>query len=592
MARIWKLSYPNRLAQSLRLRLLALVVVLLSATLLFGAASTLYFISQTEARAWQGRQGEAVHYAAATVAAFTNRVGDTLRLASLLDRSEIEHSPLLLNLLHQEPSLVEIVRLDAGGNVVGSAFADRAVLVQPDLLPRTREWGAQASTDQPFLAMAQLASGERALVMAVRVPTGGAVVGRLRMDVLLDVVANIHFGRTGRAYVTSRDGRLIAHTNRTLIDNTPKLAPNAVPLSLVNPTSQESFGEYNNLEGVSVVGAVAEVPDTDWLVIAEVERQEAYETTATAFWLLLGGIAAFGIAALLITRRILTHSIFEPIEALRAGAIRIGEGDRLHRIAVGWQDEIGTVADAFNEMTDRLKAHEDQLEAGVREKEVLLQEIHHRVKNNMQIIASLLNLQLGTLTDPVARATLRDSQTRIRAMALVHEKLYRSTDLSRIDLETYIRSLTASLYHTYAPNLRQIEMTLALQPIGLGIDRAIPCGLILNELVTNALKHAFPNGQPGNIQVELTATPDGRVRLAVSDNGVGLPDGLDIEKLDSLGLQLVDTLTAQIGGQLEISRAAGARFTITFVDSEAIIPASKNGHGAVGALAPATAKPA
>ena len=215
------------------------------------------------------------------------------------------------------------------------------------------------------------------------------------------------------------------------------------------------------------------------------------------------------------------------------------------------------------EIARRLEA-EGRIRASLREKEVLLKEIHHRVKNNLQIISSLLNLQTGQIDDERAEAIFRESQDRVRSMALIHERLYQSEDLARVDFAEYIRSLVGYLARSYSDQAGRVRVETDVGDVSLGIDTAIPCGLIINELVSNALKHGFPEGKPGRIDVHLREKRDGGYRLVVSDNGVGFPDGLDFRQTDSLGLQLVTTLVDQLEGRIELDAARGTGFRIHF----------------------------
>ena len=215
------------------------------------------------------------------------------------------------------------------------------------------------------------------------------------------------------------------------------------------------------------------------------------------------------------------------------------------------------------EITRRLEA-EGRIRTSLREKEVLLKEIHHRVKNNLQIISSLLNLQTGQIEDERAEALFRESQDRIRSMALIHERLYQSEDLARVDFAEYIRSLVGYLVRSYSAEAGSVRVETEVDDVSLGIDSAIPCGLIVNELVSNALKYAFPEGREGRIYVQLREARDGGYRLVVSDDGVGFPEGLDFRMTESLGLQLVTTLLDQLEGRIELDSCKGTRFTMTF----------------------------
>jgi PAS domain S-box-containing protein len=217
------------------------------------------------------------------------------------------------------------------------------------------------------------------------------------------------------------------------------------------------------------------------------------------------------------------------------------------------------------------KQVEEQLNASLKEKEVLLKEIHHRVKNNMQVISSLLNLQSGRIQNQEILEMFKESQDRIRSMSLIHERLYQSKDLARIDFSHYIQNLAAYLFQSYRIDPEAVVLNTDVRDVSLNINKAIPCGLIINELVSNSLKYAFPQAKDkdkkklkkGEISIQLNAE-DGKVALLVKDNGVGLPEDLDIETADSFGLQLVTTLVTQLNGRIDIIRKPGAAFKITF----------------------------
>jgi len=206
---------------------------------------------------------------------------------------------------------------------------------------------------------------------------------------------------------------------------------------------------------------------------------------------------------------------------------------------------------------------QQKIQESLQEKEVLLREIHHRVKNNLQIVSSLLKLQAAHLDDSQARATFADSHSRINSMALIHERLYRSGDLARVDFAAYTHDLMIHLFRSYGATRRGIVHQIDIPNLQLRVDNAIPCGLIINELVTNALKHAFPGQQEGQVTIRMACDEEG-YRLTVQDDGVGLPPGLDIGQTDSLGLQLVHTLTAQLDGSLTLLAGPGAGFCLTF----------------------------
>jgi PAS domain S-box-containing protein len=209
------------------------------------------------------------------------------------------------------------------------------------------------------------------------------------------------------------------------------------------------------------------------------------------------------------------------------------------------------------------KQADEQIKATLEEKEVLLREIHHRVKNNLQVISSLLNLQADYVKDEMLATIFQDSQNRIKSMALIHEKLYQSPDLSSIDLTEYLQKLTSMLFRTYDISKGNIRLEVKAKDISMEVDKAVPCGLIVNELVSNALKHAFLPKKEGLIQIELVLK-DNQYGLTVRDNGVGLPEGLEIPKTGSLGLQIVQVLVKQVHGRMKLERHGGTSFTIHF----------------------------
>jgi len=219
----------------------------------------------------------------------------------------------------------------------------------------------------------------------------------------------------------------------------------------------------------------------------------------------------------------------------------------------------------YQDITER-KRYETELETSLQQKEILLKEIHHRVKNNLLVVSNLLEFQTDYTNDSQVLSVLQESQNRIQSMALIHEKLYRSTGLDQIDFGEYLEALVDNLVESY--NLVDTDITIQtdIDSILLNIETANPCGLIVNELVSNAFEHAFPNGRQGTIWLNLSQDQTGEITLIVQDNGIGFPTDLDLTQLDSLGLDLVWTLTQQIKGNLAIEQDQGVCFTLTFYE--------------------------
>ena len=237
---------------------------------------------------------------------------------------------------------------------------------------------------------------------------------------------------------------------------------------------------------------------------------------------------------------------------------------RLEATAAQNDDSAMVCRTVLSDITERKRA-EEELRRSLEEKKVLLREVHHRVKNNLNVISSLLNLQSSNIQTPEqALAAFRNSSDRVMSMALVHEELYKSQNYARVDMSEYLEKLTRQLLLAYGS--RGIRLSAQAEGIPLGVDTSIPCGLILNELVTNAFKHAFPKGGPGDIHVLLRTVDDDSFELSVSDNGIGLPEGY--EGRGTLGLTLVRLLTKQLEGTMDISTENGTRYGIRFPRKE------------------------
>ncbi|MCK9150425.1 histidine kinase dimerization/phosphoacceptor domain -containing protein [Methanobacterium alcaliphilum] len=228
--------------------------------------------------------------------------------------------------------------------------------------------------------------------------------------------------------------------------------------------------------------------------------------------------------------------------------------------------KIGTMG--VNQDITEQKVAEDALAKSLDEKNILLKEIHHRVKNNLMIMSSLLNLQSRQIKDQDAREVFKESQNRAKSMALIHERLYLSTDLKKIDFGEYIRSLATDLYHSMVSDPNQIKLQIDVEDLKIDINTVVPMGLIVNELVTNSIKYAFPDNKKGYINIGLYKQNE-KIILRVIDNGVGFPEDLDYKNTNSLGLQLVNNLIIQINGELELDKKnQGTVFTIIFEEAE------------------------
>jgi two-component sensor histidine kinase len=234
------------------------------------------------------------------------------------------------------------------------------------------------------------------------------------------------------------------------------------------------------------------------------------------------------------------------------------------------------VSSAIRDITERKRA--EQLIDSLREKEVMLKEIHHRVKNNLAVISSMFYLQSTYTTDEHTVQILRENQDRVRCMALVHESLYGSEDYARIEFAEYAGELCRMVLQSHATPSHTVRLHTRVPSLPMNIETAVPCGLILNELMTNALTHAFPNGRQGEIFVSLDKGPGGQCRLSVADTGIGVPDDVSVRETRSLGLRLVGALVKQLGGEFELTRNdPGTIASLTFSVETAPAPAADPG---------------
>jgi two-component sensor histidine kinase/amino acid transporter len=365
-----------------------------------------------------------------------------------------------------------------------------------------------------------------------------------------------------------------------------------------------------SLDAIGYLIAVTAVPRRDAALVAALEDifvMVALLTICVGL-ILPGMIAHSAVQVSKAANRLVSGTLADFARAMRA--LAAGELDaatarfELTPITLNSRDEVGEMARNFNllqegigraagglegarsgllraraalvDSNERLRIElqerrrvQEALRGSLVEKDALLKEVHHRVKNNMQVISSLLNLQLEHLPDAQSRPIISDTQSRISAMALVHEKLYQSIDLSGIDFADYLRELTENIVGSFGAAAGNITFALEADDVFLGIDTAIPCGLIVNELVANAYKHAFPGGGPGTLAVTLKRRDDGWLFLRVADTGRGLPPGLDLRKTESLGMQLVFALLRQLRGTLEVKPGPGTCLELTLRESPA-----------------------
>ena len=354
--------FPSNRPQSLRWRLLTLLGGMLLVTLLVIGTSVFFFIYQNEEHAWQGRQQEAARHAAHTVAEFIDHTKNTLTLVSLIERDDLIEEPrVMTDLIRQTPALLEMLRLDKNGQVVASSFQDKPLLASLFTLPQSR-WFIESQAGQLHLSEIQIsANSEPYIIIAIPAPDEGVVAARLNMNVMWGLVADLRFGESGQVYIVNHEGLIVAHPDREVT-----LAKIRVPgkpdLAGLSPGSDFDWnGSYLNFAGNEVIGVAHGAPDNTWITVTEISQAEAFAVSQTALLLITGGLALFGLLVLLVTSRFMEQLLIEPMEKLRAGTVRIGQGDLQYQIDIFRRDEVGQVAAAFNEMARRLHARDQEL---------------------------------------------------------------------------------------------------------------------------------------------------------------------------------------------------------------------------------------
>jgi two-component sensor histidine kinase/HAMP domain-containing protein len=422
-----KFEYPavrpskNRKQLSLRKLIARVLSALLAITLLLAALGVTIFVYRSDERAWRTRQGDAVVNAAARVNNFIELAETGMQAVGDINSDYLVEKPEILKRLVQDiNALQEVVRLDKNGRMMASWAVDQPVLASMINIHRL-DWFQAAVRGDHFHGPVQI-SGFNLPYMIVAQPaeTGGVVAGRLKMDMLWQVVGDIRFGKTGRAYLVDSSGRVIAYTDRQIMLENASIA-NRHEFLLASQALQKSwFGQYWNFAGERVVGATTEMAHTGWIVFAEISRAEAFEATRNAFLIIGGGMIFLALAAIFVGRSALDNWVLAPIGELAKGAQKIGAGDLSYRIPVTRQDEIGMVAESFNEMALRLEERERLLtdqakvlseeiavrthaETELHAKLVELKEVEARLRQRIELERLVATLSTNFITQPVAQ---------------------------------------------------------------------------------------------------------------------------------------------------------------------------------------------
>jgi len=484
--------------------------------------------------------------------------------------SEKLNTHLIVNKKRLDPDILEIAILNQEGKVIASTSQEH-VGEDKSLEDYFRIPFVLLEKEGPYFSDALQSSETRdtlhlvfSTLLTDRILQRplGVIVTKVKGDILQSVLNQyMHhpdkegFGPFGEIYIVNRDKIKIADTTKSGIFNQ---IVDTKEVQEVLVSKEELSGIYRNHKGVQVLGSVLFVPEANWVIIAEKNVKEAFlPLTRIKYIFVFSGGGVFFLV--LFFGFIISGKMNVIINKMIEGTKRVANGDLEHTITIGKRnDEIGEVVESFNSMTIKLK---ELLDA----KELLMREIFHRVKNNMQVISSLLSLQCKYIKDEKYIEMVKESQDRIKAMALIHENLYRSKDLSNIDFNDYIKSLAKGLLLSYKMDTSKISLKINIETVSFSIETAIPCGLIINELISNSLKYAFPEGRDGEINISLRSLDKDELEIIVSNDGVSFPKDLDFRNTESLGLRLVTNLAEnQLHGKIELNRSKGTAFQIRF----------------------------
>lgn len=295
----------------------------------------------------------------------------------------------------------------------------------------------------------------------------------------------------------------------------------------------------------------------------QIDHNSRSKEEASRFYKLIIIISGTAVIIGLFIGLIFERMISKPIQELKDAFIQIKNGNFDIKLNTRSDDEISDLTNEFNKMAHDLKISNENINKSLEEKEILLREIHHRIKNNMQIIISLLRLQSQNIEEKY-RETFIDSQNKIYAMSLIHEKLYQSTNIAQINFKEYIEGIISNIVESYGSK-KKIKIEINVENIPIKIDQAMPSGLIINELITNSFKYAFPDGRHGKIQITAKLIDNNMINLSISDDGIGIPKDFNIKNTDTLGLELVTSLAeVQLHGEILLNRDNGTHFQINF----------------------------
>lgn len=582
------------LKKSLHVRVMSAMGIVLSIAVLLCLALVINFIYHTEKDSWQSRQQEVSRSASRTVGSFMGQVREYLNLISLLDRRYLEADPQnLFKLLHQNPAFLEIICLDEYGNVFASAYRETPLLANLFTIPQST-WFIEAVAGRDYVGEVQVsATDEPYMILAVPALGGGVVAARLRMSVLWDVVSEIKFGQTGRAYVINHMGYVIAHPNREVVLNNTIIADRPEVAAALQAADNEWSGAYRNFENQDVVGVTMPISNYGWVMFTEISQPESLATTSYALLALGGGTLLAGFLLNLVVGRLLIRIVLEPVKRLREGAEMVGRGNLDYRLDGDRPDELGQVAAAFNFMAAGLQERESAL-AQARDRALAASNFKSRLLANVSHdLRTPLNGIIGytDMLNEGAFGSLSEQQLSIVGRVLGHAQRLLNLINNLLDQAQIEAGRLELHYEPFNPAklLGEVESITSFlaQRKGLElvteIDPELPNTLIgdrvrLQQVLMNLVVNAIKFTEKGLVCVRVYSRGQ-RWAIEVSDTGIGIPAEAqeyifnpfrqvhaslnhEIEGL-GLGLSIVQELTRLMGGEIRLVSRVGLGSTFT-----------------------------
>jgi signal transduction histidine kinase len=586
---------PNHASLRSQLRN-GLIVIAVSGMLLLGLGITA-FVYRTEADSWRDRENEAAASAARTVDLFLANIHNNLGLLSALDPAYLRDNPRSAQvLLDQTPALLEIVRLDPAGQVITDAYQDEPLIANLFTLPQSN-WFQAAKAGRAYQGDVQYASNDQPyLILAFPASDGGVIAARLQMHLLWEVVSEIHFGQTGQSYVINTRGEVVAHADSRVILNRTSIAHLPQFAKISQAKDNRWHGQLRSLSDKLSVGSSHAIPNTDWIIITEISQAEAFQTTRSALIILGSALVVGGFILFHFTLSLMYSLFVTRIQTLRAGAQQIGQGDLGHRIPVNRQDELGEVAEAFNEMAGQLASREQALETARDEalsasqfKSRLLANVGHDLRTPIGSVlgyAEILGENIyGELNDQQRKANERILSNARRLMHLINSLL----DQAQIEAGKLV--LRIEEFHP-AALLTAVHDAMDIPARTKSIDLLTTCDPALPEtmlgdqprivqIITNLVENGLKFTEKGSVSVHLCLVDSQHWSIMVKDTGQGIPPEAHqqifeaFQQLDSsttrqkrgigLGLSIVQQLTAMMGGQVQLASQVGVGSTFTIL---------------------------